>query len=97
MPPLPKDSVLSPNALVLITGVNGLVASATADQCLAYGLRVRGTVRDAKKNAWMSEYFSKKYGAGKFELIEVASFEEAGTLDEAVKGTVSSEILQTRS
>ncbi len=47
---------------------------------------VRGTVRDATKNAWIRGHFDEKYGAGKHELVEVKNLSADGALDEAVKG-----------
>lgn len=80
-----------------MTGVNGLVGSHTANQFLAYGFRVRGTVRNAETNVWLSEHFEKKYGAGKFELVKVPALDKEGCLDDAVKGSIlpSDEKLKT--
>lgn len=83
---LPHDSVLSPGALVLVTGANGFVGSHVADQFLAFGFKVRGTVRNHEKAAWMQELFNKKYGAGNFELVEVRELDKKGSLDDAIKG-----------
>jgi nucleoside-diphosphate-sugar epimerase len=57
---LPQESV------ILITGVNGLVGSHVADQVLLHGYKVLGTVRNAKKNDWLVEFFRLRYGEGKF-------------------------------
>ncbi|KAL9095037.1 MAG: hypothetical protein Q9165_002639 [Trypethelium subeluteriae] len=79
---VPKDS------LVLVTGVNGLIGSHVADQCLKAGFRVRGTVRDTKKAAWVKEVFSKEYGPGRFEEIVVKDMAADGAFDEAVKDCI---------
>ncbi|KAF2404646.1 NAD(P)-binding protein [Trichodelitschia bisporula] len=71
---------------VLITGVNGLIASHIADQLLQAGYNVRGTVRNPDKNAWMTDYFAQKYDKAKFELVQVADFALPGAFYEAVKG-----------
>jgi nucleoside-diphosphate-sugar epimerase len=71
---------------ILITGVNGLIASHTADQALLAGYRVRGTVRSASKAAWMKDLFESRYGADKFEVVEVPDIEKEGAFDEAIKG-----------
>lgn len=92
----PADAVLSPGSLMLVTGVNGFVGSYVADQILEYGYRVRGTVRSVQKAAWMTEYFDKKYGKGKFELVEVKELDKKGALDDAVKGNKMSENLSAR-
>lgn len=73
-------------SLILITGVNGLVASHVADQALAAGFGVRGTVRSSSKNAWMISMFDSKYGSGKFELAEVADITADGAFDSAMVG-----------
>ncbi|RKK57111.1 hypothetical protein BFJ69_g17579 [Fusarium oxysporum] len=78
-PAVPKGST------VLVTGANGLLGSNIADQFLEYGYRVRGTVRDTEKNAWLQTLFDKKYGEGKFELFKVPDLEVEGAFDEAVK------------
>ncbi|EEU37848.1 uncharacterized protein NECHADRAFT_54734 [Fusarium vanettenii 77-13-4] len=80
-PAVPKGST------VLITGANGLLGSHIADQFLEYGYKVRGTVRDTEKNAWLQALFDKKYGKGNFELFKVADLTAEGAFDEAVKGT----------
>lgn len=77
---IPKDS------WVLVTGVNGYVASHTADQLLQQGYRVRGTVRDPSKSRWIEHLFHEKYGADRFELVRVDDMTAPGAFDQAVKG-----------
>ncbi|CAJ2513042.1 Uu.00g011610.m01.CDS01 [Anthostomella pinea] len=84
--PLPSDAALPAGSLVLVTGANGLVATHVVNEALSYGYRVRGTVRDPHKCAWLQEFYDKKYGPGKFELIQVKRLDEEGSLGEAVKG-----------
>ncbi|KAJ5679526.1 hypothetical protein N7462_007770 [Penicillium macrosclerotiorum] len=71
---------------VLITGVNGFIASNIADQFLKFGYKVRGTTRSLEKNAWVSTLFNQKYGSGNFELVAVADMGASGAFIEAVKG-----------
>ena len=71
---------------VLVTGANGLLGSHIADQFLSYGYKVRGTVRDTKKNAWLADVFTAKYGQDSFELFKVPDMAARGAYDEAVKG-----------
>jgi nucleoside-diphosphate-sugar epimerase len=73
---------------ILITGVNGLVASHVADQALKAGYNVVGSVRDSKKAHWMQSRFDKEYGSGRFELVTVSDLAADGAFDEAVRGTV---------
>jgi uncharacterized protein YbjT (DUF2867 family) len=77
---------IEPGSKILVTGVNGLVASHVADQALKAGYKVVGTVRDAKKAQWMKDRFEKEYGAGCFEIATVADMSADGAFDEAVKG-----------
>ncbi|KAK1050661.1 hypothetical protein LTR33_014665, partial [Friedmanniomyces endolithicus] len=81
----PSDAVLPAGSLILVTGVNGFLGCHVGDQLLACGYRVRGTLRDATKNAWIRGHFDEKYGAGKLELAEVKDLSTEGALDEAVK------------
>lgn len=79
-PAIPKG------ATVLVTGVNGLIGAQVADKFLEIGYKVRGTVRDAKKNAWLSEVFGAKYGQDKFELFCVPDMAAEGAFDKAKRG-----------
>ncbi|KAH7084154.1 NAD dependent epimerase/dehydratase [Paraphoma chrysanthemicola] len=78
------NRVLPLDSIILVTGVTGLVGSNVADQCLAYGYKVRGADRNMTKDWWLQEHFDAKYGKGRFELIEIKDFE--GPYEDAVKG-----------
>ncbi|KAH6715236.1 hypothetical protein BKA61DRAFT_722126 [Leptodontidium sp. MPI-SDFR-AT-0119] len=71
---------------ILVTGVNGMVASNIASLLLEMGYKVRGTVRNVEKASWMQEKFDKLYGKNNFELVSVADLADEGAFDEAVKG-----------
>lgn len=71
---------------MLITGVNGFIASHIADQFLTFGYKVRGTTRSLEKNAWISTLFNQKYGPGNFELVAVPDMGAQGAFVRAVKG-----------
>ena len=43
------ELALKPGSSVLVTSVNGFIGSHVADQLLARGYHVRGTVRDVAK------------------------------------------------
>lgn len=89
MAPLPNLAVPK-GSTVLVTGANGLLGSHIADQFLEHGYKVRGTVRDTEKNAWLQAAFEKKYGKGSFELVKVSDLTAEGAFDEAVKGALRS-------
>jgi len=72
------NAVIPPDSLLLVTGVNGLVGSHAADQFLAAGYRVRGTVRDKSKDQWLTSLFASRYGPNRFELIELGDLAALG-------------------
>lgn len=74
---------------ILVTGVNGLVASTTANLLLEMGYKVRGTVRSPAKTNWIQEKFDTLYGKGNFELVAAEDLAKEGAFDEAVKGIIS--------
>ncbi|KAK6849125.1 hypothetical protein PG995_012958 [Apiospora arundinis] len=78
--------VIPRGSIVLITGVNGFIASNIADQFLRAGYRVRGATRDPSKNAWLASLFDTKYGHGNFEFAKVTDMEAEGVYDQVVKG-----------
>lgn len=82
IPAIPKES------LVLVTGVNGYIASHVAEQLLEHGYRVRGTVRDAYKADYMHALFDDKYGEDAFEVQIVKDMATDGAFDEVMKGQI---------
>jgi nucleoside-diphosphate-sugar epimerase len=81
-----KTPLIPIGSTVLVTGANGLIGSHVVDQFIFAGYKVRGTVRDVKRNDWMKDFFAKRHGEGKFELIQVEDMSVPGCFDEAVKG-----------
>jgi len=79
-------SAIPINSVVLVTGVNGFIGSHVADQFLQAGYKVRGSVRKAPKADGLKTFWDKKYGQGKFEVVEVPEMAVKGAFDEAVKG-----------
>ena len=55
-----KDPAITVDSLVVITGCSGFIGSHVTNQVLAAGYKVRGVTRDAKKNAWVKDYFVDK-------------------------------------
>ena len=72
-----------PGSLVLVTGVNGHVASATALRLLQKGYRVRGTVRKLASAEYVQKEFAP-YGV-MFAVAEVPDIVAPGAFDEALK------------
>ena len=69
---MPDESFAIPTgSLVVVSGATGNIGSHIIDQLLQAGYRVRGTVRDVEKGAWVTEHFGAKYGADNIEIIEV--------------------------
>ena len=67
--------------IVLVTGANGYIGSATVRVLVDHGYLVRGAVRSAKKNQWMKAHFGPN-----FQLIEVPDMNVPNAYSEAVKG-----------
>jgi nucleoside-diphosphate-sugar epimerase len=84
-----SDPVIPAGSLILVTGANGLIGSHCADQALAAGYKVRGTVRDVKRCSWMNGLFEKRHGSGMFELFEVPDVFKENYLGEALKGVAA--------
>ena len=82
----PYEPVLPPDSLILITGVNGFLGSHIANQFLLGGYRVKGTVRNLKKNTSLQELFDERYGQGRFELVEVEDLSAPGSFDPHLRG-----------
>jgi uncharacterized protein YbjT (DUF2867 family) len=66
---LKKSTALQPGERVLVTGANSYIGSHVVDLLLSLGYLVRGTIRAEKP--WLDEYFTSKYGAGKYESVVV--------------------------
>ena len=81
-----KTPAIAEDSLILITGVTGYIASHIANELLARGYRVRGTVRDVEESRWVSELFEGKFGKGRFETATLTDMAKPGVFDEAVKG-----------
>lgn len=84
-----NNTAITPNSLVLVTGVNGFIASHVANEFLAAGYKVRGTVRDIAKAHWLNDFFEKRYGKDVFETVVVEDMAQDGAFDEAVKGKLA--------
>ena len=80
------DRAIPEGSLILVSGVNGFIASHVADQLLRAGYRVRGTVRSLQRGGWVKDHFASKYGADKIELVEVPNMGDASAFDEAMHG-----------
>lgn len=82
-PAIPKG------ALVLITGATGLIGSHIADQFLQHGYRVRATTRDASKHAWLTPFFSQRYGPGQFSLVSIPDMQAVEAFDAVTQGAAA--------
>jgi hypothetical protein len=66
------------DALVLLTGANGFIAS---HQLLFAGYKVRRAVRDVSRCSWLDGFFRQRHGSGRFELAQVADFTAESCFD----------------
>lgn len=80
------DRAIPVGSLVVVSGVNGFIASHVADQLLQAGYRVRGTVRSLRRASWVEPYFANRYGSDKIEVVEVPDMGSASAFDEAMVG-----------
>ena len=71
---------------VLITGINGYIASVLGLQVLSKGYNLRGTSRSKDHAAALLDHAYKEY-ASHVEILEVQDITEPGAFDEAVRGT----------
>ncbi|KAL0936728.1 aldehyde reductase ii [Colletotrichum truncatum] len=81
-----ENPVLPKGSTIVVSGANGFIASHIADQLLAQGYLVRGTVRNPSNTRWLLDYFDKTYGKDRFTLHAVPEVTKDGVFDEALKG-----------
>ncbi|KAK7967038.1 aldehyde reductase [Apiospora aurea] len=71
MDPAPSFARLGKGDIILVTGVSGLLGSATAEQALQWGFRVRGITRDPSKLLGLKAKFDSAFGEGQFGVGRV--------------------------
>lgn len=77
-------AAVPPGSLVLVTGINGHVASTTVLRLLQKGYKVRGTVRALQRAAYVQNELSGYKDS--FEVVEVPDILATGAFDAALKG-----------
>ena len=70
---------------VLVTGINGYIASTIGFHLLSNGYNLRGTTRSSKSAAPLLDGAYEDY-ASRVEIFEVPDSTIPGAFDEAVKG-----------
>ena len=70
---------------VMVTGINGYIASTIGFHLLSNGYNLRGTVRSSKSAAPLLDGAYKDY-ASRVQIFEVPDITIPGAFDEAVKG-----------
>lgn len=78
------------NQIVLISGVNGYIASVTAKAFLEAGYSVRGTSRSKASSEGLLKALHEYVDAGRLEIVEVKDITIDGAFDAAVKGKSTS-------
>ena len=81
-----QDKAISPAAAVLITGVNGYIASHVADLLMSLGFQVYGTARDHKKLNTIGQTLQQRNSSASFKGFVVNDIASKGAFDEAAKG-----------
>lgn len=84
--PTLENLAIPKGSWILVTGVNGYIASHIANQLLQFGYNVRGTVRDQSKSKWIKELFEAKYENCSFELVQVEDAVCSGAFDNVIRG-----------
>ncbi|KII83918.1 hypothetical protein PLICRDRAFT_46683 [Plicaturopsis crispa FD-325 SS-3] len=79
-------SAIPGGSTVLVTGFTGYIGSHVAHQLLQAGYTVRGTTRSAAKATFLREKFTREFGEGRLEVVEIPDVTVEGALDEAIKG-----------
>ncbi|KII83962.1 hypothetical protein PLICRDRAFT_433447 [Plicaturopsis crispa FD-325 SS-3] len=79
-------AVIPAGSTVLVTGFTGYIGSHLTQQLLEAGYSVRGTTRSAKKATFLREKFTREFGEGRLEVLEIPDVTVEGVLDEAIKG-----------
>jgi len=82
---IPKDAVLPPGSLILVTGITGYIGAHIGYQLLQYGYRVRGVVRDLTKAQPLTTHFHAKYGTTVYENYVCVDQTIPGSLDAGLK------------
>lgn len=85
---------MSTKGTVLISGINGYIASRTAETFLEAGYSVRGTVRSLSSAKGLQDVLKDYVEAGKLSVVEVPDIIKDGAFDEAVKGISTSIIFE---
>ena len=80
-------TVQSNGKTVLISGINGYIASAIGLELLKKGYNIRGTSRSVLSASRLLEGAYNEYtDAGRIEVVMIGDMTAPGAFDEAVKG-----------
>ena len=77
---------MSTKGTVLISGINGYIASRTAETFLEAGYSVRGTVLSLSSAKGLQDVLKNYVEAGKLSVVEVPDITMSHAFDDAVKG-----------
>jgi nucleoside-diphosphate-sugar epimerase len=83
-----ENPAIPSGSKILITAVNGYIAIHIADQILASGFSIYGTVRGVDKSAWMKPFFfAARYPheTTTFDLVRVSDLFTPSCFNEAVR------------
>ncbi|THH10553.1 hypothetical protein EW146_g8338 [Bondarzewia mesenterica] len=78
---------VQPGSLVVVTGLNGHVASCVALRLLQNGYKVRGTVRAAPRAAYVVQALSQY--SDSLDVVEVPDIAKPGAFDVALEGAAA--------
>ncbi|KAF9889734.1 hypothetical protein FE257_007040 [Aspergillus nanangensis] len=75
------STTIPPGGLVLITGVNGFLASHLALQLLQRGYAVKGTVRTPETASWITSAMKSHYPNAPFQAVVIPNLSAPGIMD----------------
>lgn len=78
---------MTSNNVVLLTGVNGHLASGIALRLVEHGYRVRGTVRSLARGDFVKQELANRGYEHALEIVEVPDITVDGVFDSAMEGS----------
>lgn len=87
--PILTDTPLHLGSKIVITGINGYIASHVADQLLRSGYVVRGLARDEKKIRQIRDVLLQRNAGVVFEGLSMPHYKDERLLREAFEGAIS--------
>ena len=89
-----SDKALPKGSRILVTGINGYIASHVGDQLMSQGYTVRGTARDQSKADSIGKTLKERNPSASFEPYVLSDVTAPGAFDAAVAGMLGCNTLR---